>query len=77
MFLRELTPDLRRMATDDPSPRVRREAKHVLGDALVVNIHDDEQLQREERRQALDARAARKQVAATSKQLRRSRTRPR
>jgi hypothetical protein len=75
--LRELTPDLRRLAADDPSPRVRREAKHVLGDAVVVNINDERKLERAERQTALHEHDLAKRAAAESRQLRRGRGRRR
>ena len=68
--LRRYEDELRRLAREDPSPRVRGEAKHVLGDAIVVN-HNDERLQerddravaraeqRERRRRVVDERARR------------------
>ena len=49
-LLRELGPDLRFAARNDPSPKVRREAKHVLRDAFVVNLQDDERERRLDRR---------------------------
>lgn len=47
-LLRDLGDDLRRLAREDPSPRVREAAKHVLHDGVVVNLHDDERERREE-----------------------------
>jgi hypothetical protein len=73
--LRQLSNELRQLAFDDPSQRVRGEAKHVLRDALVVNLLEEEKLLREERKTAVNERAARRQAAADNKQLRRERSR--
>ena len=73
--LRELNTEIRHLAFEDPIARVRREAKHVLGDALVVNVHDEENLMRDERWTVINERAARRPAAADSKQFRRGRSR--
>jgi hypothetical protein len=70
-----LNTEIRHLAFGDPSARVRSGAKHVLGDALVVNIHDEEKLRRDERWTAVDERAARRRAAADSGQFRRGRSR--
>ena len=54
--LRELNAEIRHLAFGDPSARVRGEAKHVLGDALVVNLHDEEKLMRDECSTAINER---------------------
>jgi hypothetical protein len=73
--LRQLTTEVRHLSLTDPSERVRREAKHVLGDALVVNIHDERKLRQDEDRVALDERVSRTRAATDSKQFRRARRR--
>ncbi len=73
--LRELNTEIRHLAFGDPSARVRGEAKHVLGDALVLNVHDEEKLMRDERWTAINERAARRRAAADSRQFRRGRSR--
>jgi hypothetical protein len=73
--LRGLTTDLRHLSLTDPSERVRREAKHVLRDALVVNIHDEIKLRQDERRVAIEERLSKSRAATNSKQFRRARRR--
>jgi hypothetical protein len=71
--LRRYEDDLRRMAKDDPSARVRGEARHVLRDAFVVN-HNDEQRQRRDDLQVELAEAAeRRRTSADDRALRRVR----
>jgi hypothetical protein len=50
-LLLELEPELHFLAFNDPSPRVREAARHVLSDALVVNVNDEARVQRDERRE--------------------------
>jgi hypothetical protein len=69
----ELREDLERLAATDVSARVRREAKHVLRDPLVVNRHDDERLEREEARIRLQDHEVERQRVAADRALRRSR----
>lgn len=72
--LRQLTGELQQLAFEDPSPRVRGEAKHVLGDAIVVNLHDEERLRREERKVAIYERKSKRRAVADNRQLRRGRS---
>lgn len=69
----ELREDLKRLAATDDSARVRREAKHVLRDPLVVNRHDDERVERDEARIRLHEYKIGRQQVAASRALRRSR----
>jgi len=69
----ELQADLQRMAATDDSPRVRREAKHVLRDPVVVNLHDDERDERDEARIRLEARAVGRRRVVADRARRRDR----
>jgi hypothetical protein len=69
----ELGEDLERLAATDESARVRREAKHVLRDPLVVNRHDDERVERNEARIRLQEYELARQKVAADRALRRSR----
>ena len=51
-LLREVQPELELLARHDPSPRVRKAARHTLGDVLNLNIHEDARARRDERREA-------------------------
>ena len=69
----ELREDIERLAATDDSERVRREAKHVLRDPLVVNRHDDERLERDEVRTRLQEYEIGRRKVAADRALRRSR----
>lgn len=60
---RELEADLRCIAQEDSSHRVRQQAKHVLDDPLVENIHEDEVVRRELRQVSRASRRNRKRAA--------------
>jgi hypothetical protein len=73
--LRQYEDLLRRMARDDPSPRVRSEAKHVLGDAFVVNHNDERRQVRDDRAIAREERRVRARDRVDERAVRRARAR--
>jgi hypothetical protein len=74
--LRRYEDELRRLVREDPSDRVRGEAKHVLRDAFVVNHNDEQRQRRDDRAVARDEQRQRRQALADERARRRVRRRP-
>ena len=74
-LFRELLPELRTLAESDPSERVRREARHVLMDPRVENVHEDRRVLRVEREVARAERRAHHRALVEERSIRRARRR--
>ena len=71
--LRRHEDELRRLAKEDPSARVRGEARHVLRDAFVVNHNDERRQARDDRQVALAEEDERRRARAEDRAVRRVR----
>jgi hypothetical protein len=74
--LRRFEDQLRHIVRDDPSARVRGEAKHVLRDAFVVNHNDEHRQVRDDRALARAEEQERRRARTADRAMRRVRRRP-
>jgi hypothetical protein len=74
-LLLELEPELHFLAYNDPRPRVRAAARHVLSDALVVNVNEEARARRDERRESREAQRAHRARARAAARRREQRRR--
>ena len=75
--LRKHEDELRRIVREEPSDRVRGEARHVLRDAFVVNHNDERRQARDDRAVAREAERERRRALADERARRRARPRRR
>jgi hypothetical protein len=74
-LLAALKGDLRRLAATDPDAKVRQAARHVLSDAIEVNIADEAELSRERGRESRQQRRDRHRAIRIHAAIRRARRR--
>jgi hypothetical protein len=68
-----LKPKLQQMAENDSDAKVRAAARHVLSDAIVVNVNEEAELSRERRRDKRQERSDHKQAVRGDVAMRRAR----
>jgi hypothetical protein len=72
-LLRALKPELQLLAATDPDAKVRAAARHVLADAIVVNVNEEAELSRQRRADKRQERKDRKQAVRSDVAMRRAR----
>jgi hypothetical protein len=72
-LLHALKPELQRLAVTDPDAKVRGAARHVLTDAIVVNVNEEAELSRERRQEKRQERRDYQRAVRSDVAMRRAR----